>query len=94
VRLVFSVPARRDVIEALAFIGESDPRAAERQNALLQQAARRLTRFPKLGAPMEGGNRRLQVRGTPFALIYREQGDTLTILRVWHGARQWPPASR
>jgi plasmid stabilization system protein ParE len=36
----------------------------------------------------------VQVPGTPFRLIYSVARDTVVIRRIWHGARQWPPASR
>jgi plasmid stabilization system protein ParE len=26
----------------------------------------------------------------PYLLIYRHQGDTVTIIRVLHGAQDWP----
>ena len=40
----------------------------------------------------EAGRRLFAVPGTSFLLIYRVENDDLIILRVWHGARQWPPA--
>jgi plasmid stabilization system protein ParE len=77
----------------VAHIGAHNPLAAQQQNRLVQQAARRLLVFPRLGAPDAQALRALQVPGTPFRLIYQETRDAIVILRVWHGARQWPPAS-
>ena len=31
------------------------------------------------------------VAGTPYLIPYRLRGDTIEVLRVFHGARQWPP---
>lgn len=89
-RLVLSGAARRDLTEAIAFIATDNPQAAERQNRMVQAAALRLARFPALGRAEAGGRRILQVPGTPFRLIYEARHDTILILRVWHGAREWP----
>jgi addiction module RelE/StbE family toxin len=47
--------------------------------------------YPELGrvgrAP---GTRELAIAHTPYLLIYRYQGDTVTVLRVLHGAQNWP----
>lgn len=93
-RLVFTEPARRDLADAFAFIAADNSAAAERQEARVLRAAWSLLEFPKLGRAAERtGERRLDMRGTPFRLVYRQSGDAIIILRVWHGARQWPPAS-
>jgi addiction module RelE/StbE family toxin len=92
VRLVFTPRARRDLQEAFDFIAADDRAAALRQVDLVEAAAHRLRDLPLLGAPMPQGGRRLQVPRTPFRLIYRVSDDEVVVLRVWHGARQWPPA--
>jgi len=33
------------------------------------------------------------VHETQYRLIYAVLADELLILRVWHGARQWPPSA-
>ncbi len=30
------------------------------------------------------------VTGTPFLLVYRIEDDTITVLRLIHGAQDWP----
>ena len=37
--------------------------------------------------------RELAVSGTPFIIIYRVKNEELEIIRVLHGAQQWPPES-
>ncbi len=62
--------------------------------ARLRAAAARLVTFPALGVPYGGRDRRvINVAQTPFRLVYRVRGETITILRIWHGARRWPPGS-
>jgi plasmid stabilization system protein ParE len=92
VKLVIAEAAEREIAEALAFIGQDDPLAARRLNETIQGAIRDVLAFPRSGARMRSGQRRFQVRGTPFRLVYRVSRDAIIILRVWHGARQWPPA--
>jgi toxin ParE1/3/4 len=36
------------------------------------------------------GTRELVVSGTPYIVVYRVMGKVITVLRVLHGARQWP----
>lgn len=93
-RLVFAPAAQRELAEAIAYIALDDPQAAERLDATIRAAAARLTIFPKLGVRARGQQRRLPVAGTPYLIVYRVTRDAIIILRVWHGARQWPPASR
>ncbi|WP_255468683.1 type II toxin-antitoxin system RelE/ParE family toxin [Reyranella sp. CPCC 100927] len=35
----------------------------------------------------------LVVSSTPFVIVYRIEGKVIIILRLLHGAQQWPPAS-
>ncbi|MBX9593398.1 MAG: type II toxin-antitoxin system RelE/ParE family toxin [Roseomonas sp.] len=89
-RLVIAATARRDLTEAIAFIAADNPRAAERQSAPIQAATLRLIDFPGMGRVDRDGNRIAQVPGTPFRLVYEAPPDHILILRVWHGAREWP----
>jgi plasmid stabilization system protein ParE len=88
VRLVFALAARRDLAEAVAYVGADNPEAAHRQRFLVERAAQRLLGFPGLGQDEGEGRRRLRMPGTPFVLMYRQHGETIVILRVRHGARQ------
>jgi addiction module RelE/StbE family toxin len=38
-------------------------------------------------------SREFAVSGTPFIIIYRVKNEVLEIIRVLHGAQQWPPKS-
>lgn len=91
-RLRVTQLARRDLTEAVAYIARENRDAAQRLRARLLDAADHLTTFPAMGRSDAAGRRLFAAPGTPFLLIYREEADHLLILRVWHGARQWPPA--
>jgi toxin ParE1/3/4 len=87
-RLVLAERALGDLRDAITFIAQDDPAAAERVAHRLREAAGLLTRFPQLGQPISDRGRRVfSVPGTPFRLIYRVAADRLTVLRIWHGAR-------
>src|SRR3984893_10319060 len=46
---------------------------------------------PEMGRPGRvPGTRELVIPKTPFIVLYRLVGNTVQILRVFHGARRWP----
>jgi toxin ParE1/3/4 len=46
---------------------------------------------PEMGRPGRvPGTRELVIPSTPFIVPYRLDGNTIQILRVFHGARRWP----
>jgi toxin ParE1/3/4 len=50
-----------------------------------------LAKTPEMGRPGRvPGTRELVIPRTPFIVPYRLQGNTIQILRVYHGARRWP----
>ncbi len=86
--------AARDLKEAVGFIAQGNPMAAETLAARLDETMALLARFPEAGPALPGRSFRiLQVAGTPYRLVYSLSGAEVTTLRVWHGARAWPPAS-
>jgi len=86
-------PAERDLIDILDFIAADDPAAAIATLDRIEAAALRLADFPHSGR--EGSvpdTRELRIPGLPFLLVYRVRESAVEVLRVLHGARQWPPA--
>jgi toxin ParE1/3/4 len=93
-RVVLTLRANLDLAQIIAFVSEDAPDAAVRLEQRLRQKATQLSEFPAMGTARPGSAVRVvQVPGTPYALIYREERDRIVILRIWHGARAWPPAS-
>ncbi len=85
--------AAQDLLEALALLAEHQPDAAAALAARIEAGLRLLGEYPELGRNSgTAGLRRWQVRRTPYRLVYRDNGTTLVVVRMWHGARQWPPA--
>ena len=59
-------------------------------DAILRQIGR-LAEHPRIGRPGRvEGTRGLVISGTPYIVAYRVAGQAVTILRVLHGAQQWP----
>jgi toxin ParE1/3/4 len=52
---------------------------------------RQLPRLPESGRPGRvPKTRELVIAGSPYFVPYRVAGDTISILRIIHGARRWP----
>jgi plasmid stabilization system protein ParE len=50
-----------------------------------------LRRFPAMGHDGRViGTRELVVAGTPYIAVYRKGRTSVRVLRVLHGAQQWP----
>ncbi|MEQ9330092.1 type II toxin-antitoxin system RelE/ParE family toxin [Thalassobaculum sp.] len=86
VRIVWTEPARDDLLRIRAYITEFEPSAASRVAAQLVAAADSLERLPSRGRPgTEPGTREI-VAVYPYVIVYRV-AEAVEILRVWHGAQ-------
>lgn len=73
------------------YIAQDNPAAANRIVQSVLHAVSLLRKNPALGrSGRVAGTRELVVSGTPYIVPYRVRGDTVEILRVFHGARKWP----
>jgi addiction module RelE/StbE family toxin len=80
-----------DLEEAYEFILFDNPSAAEHEVNKVLEAVELLSDNPAMGkAGRVAKTRELVVAGTPYIVIYRVKGNRLEILRIFHGARQWP----
>ena len=87
----WTTPALRQLREARLYIQVENPRAANAIGARIEDGANRLALFPQMGrAGRRIGTRELPIPGTNFILAYRVAVDSIEILAVLHGARQWP----
>lgn len=72
-------------------IARDNPRAALALDEQFDAKAEIAARNPKLyRSGRVPGTREIVVRAN-YLMIYRVRGDDLTILRILHAARQWPP---
>jgi addiction module RelE/StbE family toxin len=73
------------------YIEADSPRAAVMVDDRIEAQVELLTRTPEMGRPGRiPGTRELVISRTPYIAAYRIDGGTVRILRVLHGAQQWP----
>jgi len=92
VRIVWSEPAAEDLAALRAFIAVDRPSAARSMvRRIAQMVETLLPQSPEIGRRERvPGTRELVISRTPFVVAYRVRNETIEILRVLHGARQWP----
>ncbi|WP_338849699.1 type II toxin-antitoxin system RelE/ParE family toxin [Massilia sp. W12] len=93
-KLVWLGRALRERDSQLDYIAQHKPRAAIAQGERIQKQVQDLCAYPELGRPGRvHGTRELLINGTPFILVYRinPAAGRIEILRLLHGAQQWPP---
>jgi len=91
--LVWLPRALRDRDAQIEYLAERNPFAAIEQGDLLDEQISQLLIHPRMGRQGRSrGTRELVIAGTPFIVVYRErsQAKRIEILRVLHGAQQWP----
>lgn len=82
---------RRTRIAQTDHIARDNPAAAARVDEEIERQIRQLREHPLMGRPgREPGTRELVIGRTPFIAIYRVTGSRIEILRILHGAQQWP----
>jgi toxin ParE1/3/4 len=91
VRLVWTTLAVQDREQIFDYIALDSPSAALAVDGALSNRLNLLKEFPEIGRPGRvEGTRELIVQGTPFIVAYQVRKDSVRILRILHGAQQWP----
>lgn len=86
--LTFARAARRDLESIIDYIALDNPAAAETVFRAIMATAERLIHFPNLGHPGRmPDTRELTIPGLPYLIVYRVARETVTVLAVFHGAR-------
>ena len=89
--IVWTNLARQDVNAIWNFIESRNPDAAEMVDSEILRAVEGLLQFPKRGKPGRvKRTRELVVLGLPYIVVYLLQESRVVILRVLHGAQNWP----
>lgn len=89
-RLVWSESAFADFSQAISYIAERNPSAARLVAERIDAALRQLAEIP-LGRPGRVlGTYEKPVLKTPYTVAYAVSEQSVTILRVIHGSRDWP----
>ena len=87
-RLDFTEPAERGLDDIIDYIALDNPAAAEKVYRAIVAAAERLTRFPEIGRVGRlPDTRELTIASLPYLIVYQVAAETVTILAVFHSAR-------
>jgi plasmid stabilization system protein ParE len=92
-RLAVTRPAKLDLDELIAHIGEDNPAAAVSVATRLLDHIRLLREQPEIGRKgRRAGTRELVVDGTRYIVAYRIDvaQSQVQILRILHTSRRWP----
>jgi toxin ParE1/3/4 len=90
-RIVWTWPATQDLEHQIRHIAKENPSAAREQLRRIRSQYPALARHPELGHPGRvPETRELVISRTPFLLVYRITAAQIEILRMLHGAQQWP----
>lgn len=90
-QLRWTEQAASDLEHITDYLFEHVPdRAAELVRAVYTAPAALLT-FPYRGRPgKRDGTRELVLSPLPYVIVYTVRGDMIVIVRILHGAQQWP----
>lgn len=90
-RLEWSIFAQADRDAIFDYIEADSPQAAIIVDDRIRVQVEGLVQFPESGRlGRVEGTRELVIQRTPYIAAYRIAGNTVRILRVLHGAQQWP----
>lgn len=85
--------ARADLLAIVDYVSDHNPDAAQRLKDDIEARVAQLPTHPCLyRAGRIPGTREMLVR-TNYLVIYQETPRAVIVLRVLHGAQQWPPVS-
>ncbi|NOZ69858.1 MAG: type II toxin-antitoxin system RelE/ParE family toxin [Deferribacteres bacterium] len=80
-----------DLVEIRGYIARDKPDAAGNVARRIKSEVDRLREYPGMGRPGRvEGTRELIISGFPYIIPYRVKNNVIEILRVLHGAMQWP----
>ncbi len=83
--------AVEDLKSLRSYIARDNPSAAADVAQRIRDAVKLLRDYPAAGRSGRVPNtRELVVASTPYIIPYRVKGEDVEILRVLHGAQEWP----
>lgn len=89
--LEWKLTAVADLMAIVDYISDDNPGAAQALKEDIETKVSRLRANPRLYRKGRvDGTREMLVRSN-YLVVYTEDAETVTILRVLHAAQQWPP---
>ncbi len=90
-RIEWTFLAMNDREAIFDYLEADSPRAAMMIDDRIEAQVELLIETPEIGRPGRiEGTRELVIQRTPYITAYRIDGETVRILRVLHGAQEWP----
>jgi addiction module RelE/StbE family toxin len=90
-RIEWTFLAMNDREAIFDYLEADSPRAAIMIDDRIEAQVELLIETPEIGRPGRiEGTRELVIQRTPYIAAYRIDGETVSILRVLHGAQEWP----
>ncbi len=90
-RLRWSTPAANDLYNIVQRIQKDNPAAADEVARILYEGCGNLRDFPRRGRRGRiEGTRELVFTGLPYIVVYRIKEQIVEVLRIYHGAQDWP----
>lgn len=85
----FRPAARRELLEAGQwYLADGGKAVAEQFEGAVERALRLLQFMPKLGRPSYPGVRTWALKRFPYTLVYRVEGELITVIAVAHQSRE------
>jgi toxin ParE1/3/4 len=87
----WSPEAADDLERIITQVVQANPQAARRIADTVYQRCGDLRTFPNRGRQGRvAGTRELVLAPLPFIVVYRVRADVVEIVRIYHGAQDWP----
>lgn len=87
-RVEFTAAAKRDLGAIVDYIALDNPVAAEAVFRAIDAVTRKLADFPNMGrAGRLPDTREIPVAGLPYLIVYQVAVNAVTVIAVFHGAR-------
>lgn len=84
-------PVQADIETAFAYIAQDSPRAARVVIERILSSLESLPEHPGMGRPGRVlGTRELVIPRTPYLAVYEVTEQGVAVVRVIHGAQNWP----
>jgi toxin ParE1/3/4 len=91
-RFRWTADAADDLNRICDYLAETNADAAQRTAQTIVDGVASLRAFPNRGRPGRvSGTREFVFAHLPFVAVYQVT-DEVQVLRILHGAKQWPPA--
>jgi toxin ParE1/3/4 len=89
-RVRWTTDAAEDLERICDYVARERPEAARRIALDVLRAIEGLRTFPNRGRPGRVQGTRELVLTRPFLAVYEVRDEEVQVLRILHGARQWP----